>query len=257
MSRPVLPLLLCVAMASPALAQGKRTVNAAVAANMKPAFEEISAAFQKANPGVEVSATYGASGTFLAQIANGAPFDLFLSADAEFPAKAVEKGFADGPAFPYAYGRLVVWVPGRSLPALEEKGLAALAAPSVQRIAIANPGIAPYGRAARMALERSGLLEAVKGKIVMGQNVSQAAQLVESGNAQAAILPLSLTRAPPLSGTGRAWAVPADLHDRVEQAGVVLKGARQPELARALAAFVRGDASRAILARYGYELPSR
>ena len=148
------------------------------------------------NPGVEVSATYGASGTFLAQIANGAPFDLFLSADAEFPAKAVEKGLADGAAFPYAYGRLVVWVPRGTLPDLEKQGLAALAAPSVQKIAIANPDVAPYGRAARAALERAGLLDSVKDRLVMGQNVSQAAQFVESGNAQAAFLPLSLTRVP-------------------------------------------------------------
>lgn len=257
MPRILLALLLCIPTASPALAQGKRTIHVAVAANLKPAFEEIAATFQEANPGVEVSATYGASGIFLAQLANGAPFDLFLSADAEFPAKAVVKGLADGPAFPYAYGRLVVWVPGRSLPELEEEGLAALAAPAVRKIAIANPEVAPYGRAARSALERSGVLEAVEGKLVLGQNVSQAAQFVESGNAQAALLPLSLTRIPPLSRAGRAWVVPGDLHGRIEQAGVVLKGARQPELARALAAFLRGDACRAILQRHGYELPAR
>lgn len=257
MPRTLLALLLCFPMASPALAQGKRTLHVAAASNLKPAFEEIAAAFRSANPGVEVSATYGASGTFLAQIANGAPFDLFLSADAEFPAKAVERGLADGPAFPYAYGRLVVWVSGRSLPELEGKGLAALTAPSVRRIAIANPDVAPYGRAARTALAKARVLEAVKGKLVLGQNVSQAAQFVESGNAQAAFLPLSLTLVPPLSEAGRAWVVPADLHERVEQAGVVLKGARQPELARALVAFLQGDASRTILARYGYELPPR
>jgi molybdate transport system substrate-binding protein len=257
MTRPMLTLLLCFAMVAPALAQEKRVVTVAVAANMKPAFEEIAAAFRKANPAVEVSATYGASGTFLAQIANGAPFDLFLSADSEFPAKAVEKGLAAGAPFPYAYGKLVVWAPKGTLPDLEKQGLAALAASSVQKIAIANPDVAPYGRAARAALEKAGLLDAVKDRLVMGQSVSQAAQFVESGNAQAAFLPLSLTRVPPLSQAGRAWTVPPSLYDRVEQSGVVLKAARQPELARALAAFLQGEASRTILARYGYELPSR
>jgi molybdate transport system substrate-binding protein len=232
-------------------------VAVAVAANMKPAFEEIAALFQSRHPGVDVKATFGASGNFFAQIANGAPFDLFLSADAESPAKVVEKGLADGEAFTYAYGKLVVWVPRESKLDLEGEGLSALADPSVRKIAIANPEVAPYGRAARAALEKAGLYRILKDRIVMGQNVSQTAQFVQSGNAQAGFVPLSLARTPPLSGEGRAWPVPASSYERIEQAGVVIKGAKEAALARELASFVAGEGARGILERYGYDLPAR
>jgi molybdate transport system substrate-binding protein len=241
----------------PASAGEQRSISVAAAANMKPAFEEIATMFQSGHPGVEVKSTFGASGTFFAQIANGAPFDLFLSADSEYPAKMVEQGLADGKPFTYAYGALVVWVPKDSTLDLPGKGLAALADPSVLKIAIANPDVAPYGRAAKASLDKAGILESVKGRIVMGQNVNQAAQFAQSGNAQAAFLPLSLARAPPLSEQGRSWIVPAGAYPRVEQAGVVLQGSRQPALARELAAFVMGDAARQVLARHGYGLPQR
>jgi len=231
------------------------TLSVAAAANLKSAFEEVARLFQAKHPGVEVKATFGASGTFFAQIANGAPFDLFLSADSEFPAKVVEQGLADGKAFTYAYGKLVVWVPKDSKLDLDGKGLAALADPSVRKIAIANPDVAPYGRAARAALEKAGVYESVKARLVMGQNVNQAAQFAQSGNAQAAFLPLSLASVPPLSTEGRAWLVPPGSHPRVEQAGVVLQGTKQPALARELAAFLVGDAARQVFARNGYDLP--
>jgi molybdate transport system substrate-binding protein len=252
-------LALVVLVAAPAFARAapQRSVAVAVAANLKPAFQELAAAFQASRPGVEVRPTYGASGSFFAQLANGAPFDLFLSADAEFPARIVAQGLADGSAFTYAYGKLVVWVPNGSRVDLEAKGLAALADPSVQRIAIANPEVAPYGRAARAALERAGLWKRLRERIVMGQNVSQTAQFVQSGNAQAGFVPLSLARTAPLSVEGRAWAVPGSSHERIEQVGVVLLGARDLALARELAAFLAGDAARAILARHGYDLPAR
>jgi molybdate transport system substrate-binding protein len=242
---------------APAWAWGEetRTLSVAAAANLKPALEEITRLFQGRNPGVEVKVTFGASGTFFAQIANGAPFDLFLSADSEFPAKAVEQGFADGKAFTYAYGKLAVWVPKGSPLDLDGRGLAALGDPSVLKIAIANPDVAPYGRAARAALQEAGVYERVKARIVLGQNVNQAAQFAQSGNAQAAFLPLSLARTPPLSEEGRTWLVPPATYPRVEQAGVVLRGTKQPALARELAAFLVGDAARQVFARLGYDLP--
>jgi molybdate transport system substrate-binding protein len=252
-------LLLSAALAVPGLAfpAAQRSVAVAVASNLKPAFEEIASRFQVKNPGVEVKATFGSSGNFFAQIANGAPFDLFLSADAEFPAKVVEKGLADGTAFTYAYGKLVVWVPKSSKLDLEGKGLAALTDPSVQKIAIANPEVAPYGRAAKDALEKAGLLKELEGRIVMGQNVSQTAQFVQSGNAQAGFLPLSLAKAPPLSDEGRAWPVPPSSYQRIEQAGVVIKGSKRAGLARELAAFITGEGAKEVLERYGYDLPAR
>jgi molybdate transport system substrate-binding protein len=230
-------------------------VSVAVAANLKPAFEEIARAFQE-KTGAEVKATFGASGNFLAQIQNGAPFDLFLSADAEFPAKVAEAGLADGKPFTYAYGTLVIWVPKGSPLDLDGKGLAALADPSVQKIAIANPAVAPYGRAAVKALEAAGVLGRVKDRFVMGQNVSQTAQFVQSGNAQAGLLPLSLALAPPLSQEGRHVRVPEGSYEKIQQDGVVLKGARQARLARELAAFLSGP-GRATLERFGYAVPSK
>lgn len=246
-------------LALPGLAAGapQHSVTVAVAANMKPAFEEIAARFQAAHPDVEVKATFGASGNFFAQISNGAPFDLFLSADAEFPAKVVAGGLADGKAFTYAYGKLVVWVPNSSKLDLAGKGLAALTDASVQKIAIANPEVAPYGRAAREALEKAGLLAQLKDRLVTGQSVAQAAQFVQSGNAQAGFVPLSLAKTPPLSEEGRAWPVPSSSYERIEQAGVVLKGAKEAALAHELAAFVTGSGAKEILERYGYDLPSR
>src|SRR5690349_22839556 len=140
--RPLRLLLLTAALllAPPpaAAADAGRAVSVAVAANLKPAFEELAKAFQ-ARTGVEVKATFGASGGFFAQLRNGAPFDLFLSADAEFPAKVAEAGLADGKPFTYAFGALVVWVPKDSKLDLERQGLAALADPSVKKLAIANP----------------------------------------------------------------------------------------------------------------------
>ncbi|HET9594964.1 MAG TPA: molybdate ABC transporter substrate-binding protein [Anaeromyxobacteraceae bacterium] len=251
-------LLLAAAFALPGITHAaRRSVAVAVAINMKPAFDEIAARFQAAHPDVEVKSTFGASGNFFAQIANGAPFDLFLSADAEFPAKVVEKGLADGKAFTYAYGKLVVWIPKDSKVDLEGKGLAALDDFSVQKIAIANPEVAPYGRAARAALKKAGLFQKLEDRIVMGQNVSQTAQFVQSGNAQAGFVPLSLAKTPPLSEEGRAWPVPASSYERIEQAGVVIKGAKEAALARELAAFITGAGAKEVLERFGYDLPAR
>ncbi|HET7755019.1 MAG TPA: molybdate ABC transporter substrate-binding protein [Anaeromyxobacteraceae bacterium] len=232
-----------------------RSVSVAVAANLKPAFEEIARAFD-AKSGVEVKATYGASGSFFAQIQNGAPFDLFLSADAEFPAKVAEAGLADGEPFTYAFGTLVVWVPNGSKLDLDGRGLAALADRSVQKLAIPNPQVAPYGRAAEAALKAAGVYDEVKGRFVMGQNVSQTAQFAQSGNAQAAFVPLSLALAPPLSQDGRHYRVPEHTYDRIRQDGVVLRGARDPQLARELAAFLSGP-GRATLEKFGYVVPSK
>ena len=127
----------------------------------------------------------------------------------------------------------------------------------MRKIAIASPEVAPYGRAAKAALEKAGLYEELKGRIVMGQNVSQTAQFVQSGNAQAGLLPLSLAKTPPLSDEGRAWPVPPSSYQRIEQAGVVIKGSKQAGLARELAAFITGEGAKEVLERYGYDLPAR
>ena len=243
-------------LAALAAADAPRPLAVAAAANLKPALEELAAAFRQQHPEADVRATYGASGLLFTQIANGAPFDVFLSADAEYPAQAVARGLAAGDAFTYALGELVVWVPAGSRLDLARRGLSALSDPGVERIALPNPETAPYGRAAREALVREGLWEIARPRLVIGQSVSQAASFAASGNAQAAFLPRSLAAAAPLSTTGRFWTVPEASHAPIVQAGVVLTSARQPELARAFAAFLASDGARAILARHGYRPPS-
>jgi len=251
-------LLLAATTSSSAFAAERQaSLSVGVASNMKPAFEEIVREYQARHRGISVIPIYGASGTFLAQISNGAPLDLFLSADAEFPAKVVERGLADGKAFTYAYGKLVVWVPKSSPLDLDAKGFAALADPSVRKIAMANPEVAPYGRAAREALEKAGLLRQLQDRIVYGQNVSQAAQFVQSGNAQAGLVPLSLANVPPLSVDGRAWIVPASDYAPIEQAGVILKSSAHLALARELVSFITGRDGAKILEKHGYVLPTR
>jgi molybdate transport system substrate-binding protein len=233
----------------------RKSLSIAAAANLKVALEQIIAAFKEKNPGAEVAASYGASGTFFAQIQNGAPFDLFLAADAELPAKVAASGLSSGGAFPYALGKLVVWVPSSSKLNLDREGLKALLDPSVTRLAIGNPAVAPYGVAAKEALSSAGLYDSVKDKLVLGQNIGQAAQFAQSGNAQAAMLPLSLAMAPPLGSEGRYTLVPPSSYKDIEQRGVVLKGTKAPELAKAFAAFLLGRDGRAILEKSGYGLP--
>lgn len=239
----------------PAAAPPDREVRIAAAADLKFALDEVVELVEASHPDIEVTATYGSSGTFLSQIANGAPFDLFLSADLAYPRRLVDAGLADeADLFPYAVGRLVLWTGDRGSvdPA---RGLSALADPAVRRIAIANPEHAPYGAAAVAALRDAGVYEAVVGRLVFGENVAQAAEFVQSGNADAGIVALSLVLADPLSEVG-AWAeVPLDAYPRLDQGGVVLRSAQDPEAARTVRDAILGAEGTAILARHGFSLP--
>jgi molybdate transport system substrate-binding protein len=253
MRRTWVPIVLAL-LAPPAHAAESR-LAVAVAANLKSAAEELARGFEAERPGARVALSSGASGAFFAQFRNGAPFDVFLSADREYPAKLVQAGLAAAAdERVYAIGTLVVWLPPGARANVAGEGLAALAAPEVKRIAIANPRVAPFGRAAEAALRSAGVLEAVKDRIVLGTSVGQAAQFASTGAADAAFLPYSLTLEEELAG-GRVVPVPAALYPRVEQSGVVLSSARDPALARAFLAFLGSEKGRAILARYGYGLP--
>ena len=232
-----------------------KTLAIAAAANLKSAAEELKAAFEREQPGAEVSLTLGASGAFFAQLQNGAPFDLFLSADREYPDRVVALQLAAAADEKvYAFGKLAAWVPAGSAVDLEKRGLAALAEPSVKRIAIANPAVAPFGRAAVAALKAAGVYQAVKDKLVLGTSVGQAAQFATTGAADVAFLPRSLVTGPELSA-GKVWLVTEALYPRIEQAGVVLASAKEATLARAFLAFLTGEKGRAILAKSGYGLP--
>jgi molybdate transport system substrate-binding protein len=230
-------------------------VTVAAAASLRPAVEEAARAFEAAHPGSELRLAFGASGAFFAQIRSGAPIDLFLSADREYPAQLVAAGLARAEdEIVYAAGRLVAWTPPGSALDLPARGLGALADPSVRRIAIANPAVAPYGRAAEAALRAAGVWDAVKARLVLGQSVAQAAQFAETGAADAALLPRSLALLPALA-RGRAWEVPPGSYPRVAHSGVVVKRARHPALARAFLDYLAGPGGRAVLAAHGLDPP--
>jgi molybdate transport system substrate-binding protein len=243
-------------LTAPAWAEApRRTLTVAAAANLKTAAETLKLGFEAEQPGVEVALTLGASGALFSQVQNGAPFDLFLSADREFPAKVISAGLgAAADERVYAYGKLVAWLPPGSPIDLAKRGLAALSDPAVKRIAIANPAVAPFGRATLAALQAAGVADAVKEKLVLGTSAAQAAQFATTGAADVAFLPLSLTFGKELAG-GTIYAVPEGLYPRIEQSGVVLVGAREPALARAFLAFITGPRGRAVLSKYGFGLP--
>jgi len=249
-----LALLLLAPRAAEAGPGPRRTIAVAAAANLRPVMEALGREFGEEHPGVQVVPTFGSSGALVAQIRNGAPYDLFLSADRAYPRALVEAGLGAEETV-YALGALAVWLPRGSTVAIRERGLAALADPRVRRIAIANPAVAPYGRAARAALAAAGVLEEVESRLVLGQSVSQAAHFARLGAADAAILPVSLATAPGLAAAGTAIPLPPGSHPKVEQSAVVLFRAKDAALARAFLAFLLSGQGRTTLARHGYDPP--
>ncbi|MFV2103881.1 molybdate ABC transporter substrate-binding protein [Micromonospora sp. LOL_024] len=239
----------------PAVPAGQQMVRVAAAADLKFALEEVSAVLAKAETPVRLQTTYGSSGTFYQQISNGAPFDVYLSADLSYPVRLAEAGLAaQQDVFDYAVGRLVLWVPHDS-PADLSKGLTALADPAVGKVAIANPEHAPYGKAAVAALRRAGVNERIESRLVLGENVAQAAEFAASGNAGASVIALSLALAPQLADRGQHVEVPLESFPRLNQGGVVLAGAVDRAAAVRVREFLTGDDGTAILRRHGFHLP--
>jgi molybdate transport system substrate-binding protein len=250
--RAAATLLLLTLLGAPCAPADEITV--AAAADLKSVMQELAARFEK-HAGHRVNVTYGSSGNFFSQIQNGAPFDVFFSADIEYPRRLEAAGLAEpGTLYGYAIGRIVVWVPADS-PIDVSKGWNALLDASVQKIAIANPQHAPYGRAAVAALQQAGIYEKVETKLVYGENVSQAAQFVESGSAQAGIIALSLAVSPAMRGKGRWWEIPAEAHPPIEQGAIVLKASPHKETARAFLDFVKSAEGRALLEQNGFTIP--
>jgi molybdate transport system substrate-binding protein len=232
------------------------TVTVAAASDLMDAMNEIAANFEKAT-GCTIRVSTGSSGNFLSQIENGAPFDLFFSADIEYPKKLEAEGLAvPGSTYLYAVGKIVLWV--RNDFRLDvSKGLAVLLGPGIGKVAIANPQHAPYGRAAEEALRKAGVYDAIKSRLVLGENISQAAQFVESGNADAGILALSLALSPELKGKGRFFLVPENLYTPIEQGVVAIRASQNPRGARAFLKYVKTPATAALLERYGFALPGK
>jgi molybdate transport system substrate-binding protein len=237
-----------------ALAQ-KQEIRVAAAADLQFAMADLAQKYEK-ETGSKLEVTYGSSGNFFSQLQNGAPFDLFFSADIEYPKKLQSAGLAEpGTFFEYAIGHIVIWVPPTSKLAIATLQWTALLDPEVQKIAIANPEHAPYGRAAVAAMRSAGIYEKVQAKLVLGENISQAAQFVQSGNAQAGIVALSLAVSPAMKD-GKRWEIPADSYPPIEQGAIMLKSAQNKDAARAFLEFVKSEPGRATLAKYGFATPS-
>ena len=228
------------------------TLSIAAAADLKSAMGEIVAQFQKSHPGHKIDVMYGSSGKTHAQIQQGAPYDLFFSADISFPQELVAKGFAVGPVHPYAVGRLVLW--SATLDVSKWK-LTDLAGPNVKKIAIADPQHAPYGQKAQEALRKTGVWDAVASKIVYGENIAQAAQFAFTGNVDVGILALSLALSPEMAAKGKYALVPDSLHQPLEQGFVVTNRAKDKPLAAAFTKWMEDPVVRKTMAKYGFALP--
>jgi len=232
-----------------------REVRVAAAADLKFAMGELVAAFEKQS-GTKIEVTYGSSGNFFSQMESGAPFDLFFSADIEYARRLEAAGLAEpGTLYKYAVGSIVIWMPAGTKVDLAKRGWSALLDPAVQKIAVANPEHAPYGRAAVAALQSAKIYEQVKTKLVYGENVSQAAQFVQSGNAQAGITALSLAMSPAMND-GKTWLIPSGTYPAIDQAAVLLRNAKNKDTARTFLEFVKNPAGRNILAKFGFAAPS-
>lgn len=242
---------LLLASARPGAAQ---EITVAAASDLQFAFHDVAARFEK-DTGKHVKLIFGSSGNFCAQIQNGAPFDVFFSADIDYPKRLDAAGLTEPDTlYLYAAGKIVLWVPRQSKLDLS-RGLQALLDPRIHKIAIANPEHAPYGRAAVAAMRHEKIYDQVAAKLVLGENVSQSATFVVSGSADAGILALSLGLAPSLKEKGRYVEIPAEDYPAIEQAAVILKSSPNKETARQFLAFVKTPAILELLRAYGFVVP--
>jgi molybdate transport system substrate-binding protein len=244
-------LVFALLLAMPAKAE---KITVAVAASFRPAMDEIVTLFRQENTGVSVETVYGASGKFATQIRQGAPYDLFFSADMMLPRTLAEAGFAASEVRPYALGRIVLWSAGLDV---SNMALESLADDSVSRIAIANPRHAPYGQRAEETLRAAGVWSRVERKLVYGESIAHAAQFAQSGNAQVGIIALSQAVGPELVGKGSYRLVPASLHQPLEQGFIITRRAQENALAKRFAEFIGGKTARGVIAKYGFALPER
>jgi molybdate transport system substrate-binding protein len=256
-TRAIYLIAACVASATWAWARDETTIAelTVAAADLSTALIQIGDVYEK-KTGVQVRLSFGASGALTQQIQKGAPFDLFFSADMDYPRQLIATGNADGASlYQYAVGKLVLWVPADSGLDVEHQGMNILLDPSVKKIAIANLQHAPYGRAVVAALKHAGVYDHVADRLVLGENVSQAAQFVESGNAQAGFIALAHALAPEMRGKGKYWEIPADDYTPLAQGVVVLSHSRQKKEAAGFVEHVKTKESAELLRKYGFTLP--
>lgn len=245
-------LAICVACLAGALQIfAQETITVAAAADLQPVMTDIAARFEKRS-GAVVKLSFGSSGNFFAQIQNGAPYDLFFSADVDYPTKLKDAGLIEpGSLYPYATGKIALWARDRS--AIDvRKGLTVLASATIRKVAIANPSHAPYGRAAEAALKSAGLWDSVSSKLVLGENVAQTAQFVQSGNADVGIVALSLVLAPTMKDQGKYLVVPQNLYPPLQQAAVIVKNSQHKHLAWSFLQFMNNSEITSLLEQYGF-----
>ncbi|PPC97053.1 molybdate ABC transporter substrate-binding protein [Methylotenera mobilis] len=228
-------------------------INIAAAADLKFAMDEIVAKFREVNAKDDVDVIYGSSGKFYTQIQQGAPYDLYFSADIAFPRELAKSGFSFSEVIPYAFGRIVLW---SATMEANKMSLDSLTSSKISHIAIANPKHAPYGKRAEEALRASRLWERVEPKLVYGENIAHTAQFVQTGNAQVGIIALSLALNPALANKGGYWLIPDTLHAPLEQAFIITKRAQGNDLAKKFADYMRSSATRTIMTKYGFVLPN-
>ena len=234
-----------------------KTITVAAAADLSAALKEIGENYEKQS-GVKLKLSFSASETLTEQIHNHAPFDVFLSADMDYPRQLVSRGEAEsGSLYRYAIGKLALWAPADSPLDVEHRGMNVMADASVKKIAIANPQHAPYGRAAVAALKHVGLYEQVSDRLVLGENVSQAAQFVESGNAQVGFVAMAFAVSPAMQGKGKYWEIPQAAYPPLEQGVVVIKRSRHKKEAMAFVAYIKTKPVADVLARYGFTVPDQ
>jgi molybdate transport system substrate-binding protein len=228
-------------------------ITVAAAADLSTALKEIGERYEH-NTGVKVRLSVGASGALTQQIENGAPFDLFFSADMDYPRQLIAAGDADGASlYQYAVGELVLWVPANSPLNVEHQGMNVLLVSSVKKIAIANPQHAPYGRAAMAALKHAGVYDRVADRLVLGENVAQAAQFVESGNAQIGLVALAHAVAPGMRNIGRYWEVPAEDYPPLAQGVVMLSRSTHKKEATQFLEYIKTKEVADLLQKYGFK----
>lgn len=241
-------IFLCLALTSVAQT---RKLTIAAASDLKYALDSVVSDYNKSHPKVTVVVVYGSSGKFYEQISNGAPFDMFFSADVSYPQKLEESGKTGQTFRKYGRGRLVIWS-RRVDPAAQKMN--ALLDKRVNRIAIANPEHAPYGRRAVEAMKAAQVYDRVQSRLVYGENISQAAQFVTTGAADAGIVALSLALSPAMRN-GKYFLIPEDLHEPLDQAMVILKRAADNADARDFQEFVLDERAKAIFTYFGFAEP--
>jgi molybdate transport system substrate-binding protein len=233
-------------------AHAEEKLTIAAAADLKFALDEIVVLFKSTHPEAHIETIYGSSGNFSTQIRQGAPYDLYFSADIAYPRALKAEGLAASEVQTYGVGRIVLWSPSREAGKMT---LADLCDPSIKKLAIANPQHAPYGKRAEEALKAAGVWGKVEAKLVYGENIAQTAQFVQSGNAQVGIIALSLALSPELAKQGSYALIPDKLHQPLEQGFIITKRAADNSLAREFASFIAGKEARAIMSRYGFVSP--